>query len=59
MTDAIREALTALREAWDEAASQIPQGDPERRSAVLTGLDTAILEAEDALRAAGAEPDDE
>jgi myo-inositol catabolism protein IolC len=59
MTDSIREALSATQEAWTEAYDSLPRDDPERRAAVLSALDNATSELADALRAAGAEPDDE
>lgn len=57
-TDAIREALSATREAWQDANDQSPSADPDEAAAVLLELDNAIVALEQALRLAGAEPSD-
>jgi myo-inositol catabolism protein IolC len=57
-TDAIREALSATREAWQAADDELPRDDPERRAAAFLELENAILSLEEALRIAGYTPDD-
>lgn len=48
--DALREALCATRDAWDLVDDEYPDDETGGKSAVLLGLDNAILELEDALR---------
>lgn len=58
VTDDIREALSATRDAWQSVEDELPTGDPDRKAAALLALDNAILELEEAARIAGV-PEDE
>ena len=58
MIDAIREALSATRDAWQSVDDELPSGDPDRKAAALLELDNAILALEEAMRIAGATPEE-
>lgn len=49
VTDAIREALSVTRDAYQAADDELPLGDPDLKAAALSGLDNACLELEEVL----------
>ncbi len=53
VADALREALSAARDAWQAVQDDFPLADDDAKAAVLQSIDNAILELEDAMRLFG------
>jgi myo-inositol catabolism protein IolC len=56
--DALREALSATREAWQAVDDEFPSDDSDLKAAALLALDNALCELEQALRIVGVSPDE-